>query len=118
MQKSMDCIRKLCLVLPEAVEKPMEGHTFPAFRVRDKIFVMAHDEGGITVTLKAPPGAQQILVGDDPDRFFVPAYVGAKGWVGVRVDVSPDWEELRGLIEESYRLTAPKRLVAMLGPSD
>jgi hypothetical protein len=71
---------------------------------------MAHDEGGATVTLKAPPGVQQILVGDDPERFFVPRYVGGKGWVGVHVDVAPDWDELRGLIEDSYRLTAPKRL--------
>jgi len=104
----------MCLALPEAIEKPFEGHTSPAFRVRDKIFVMAHDENGTTVTLKAPPGAQQVLVGDDPDRFFVPAYVGAKGWVGVHVEVAPDWQELQGLIEDSYRMTAPKRLAAQL----
>ena len=58
------------------------------------------------------------MVGDDPARFFVPAYVGAKGWVGVNVTVAADWDELRGLIEESYRMTAPKRLAAMLGPAD
>jgi len=113
--RSLDRIREMCLALPEAVERPFEGHTFPAFRVRDKIFVMAHDEGGATVTLKAPPGVQQILVGDDPERFFVPRYVGSKGWVGVHVDVAPDWEELQGLIEDSYRLTAPKRLAQQVG---
>lgn len=110
----LDRIREICLALPEAVEKPFEGHDSPAFRVRDKIFVMAHDEDCSTITLKAAPGVQQVLVGDDPERFFVPRYVGAKGWVGVHVGVAPDWEELRGLIEDSYRLTAPKRLAALI----
>jgi predicted DNA-binding protein (MmcQ/YjbR family) len=111
----IDRIRDMCLALPEAVEKPFEAHDAPAFRVRDKIFVMTHGEDGTTVTLKAPPGAQHILVGDDPQRFFVPRYVGSKGWVGINVTVAPDWDELRGLIEDSYRLIAPKRLAALLG---
>jgi hypothetical protein len=113
--RAIERIREICLALPEAVEKPFEGHISPAFRVRDKIFVMAHGDDGATVTLKAPPGVQQILVGDDPERFFVPPYVGGKGWVGVHVDVAPDWEELRGLIEDSYRMTAPKRLAQQVG---
>jgi len=107
----------MCLSLPEAVEKPFEGHDVPAFRVRDKIFVMTHGEDCGAITLKAAPGVQQILVGADPVRFFVPRYVGVKGWVGVNVTASADWDELRGLIEDSYRLTAPKRLVVQLGPA-
>jgi predicted DNA-binding protein (MmcQ/YjbR family) len=51
---------------------------------------------------------------DDPSRFFVPAYVGHKGWLGARLDVSQDWTELTGLIQDSYRLIAPKRLAAYL----
>jgi predicted DNA-binding protein (MmcQ/YjbR family) len=101
------------MALPEAEEKPFGGHTAPSFRVRDKLFVMT-SEDGTSMTMKAATGVQQILVGDDPSRFFVPAYVGAKGWIGVRLDVDQDWEEIAGLIEESYRLTAPKRLTGRI----
>jgi predicted DNA-binding protein (MmcQ/YjbR family) len=64
---------------------------------------------------KAPPGLQEILVGGAPERFFVPPYVGHHGWIGAYLDVAQDWEELADLIEESYRMTAPKRLAAQLG---
>jgi predicted DNA-binding protein (MmcQ/YjbR family) len=57
---------------------------------------------------------QQLVVGSDPKRFFVPPYVGSKGWIGAYLDVEQDWEELAELIEESYRLTAPKKLAAQL----
>jgi hypothetical protein len=101
------------LAFPEAVEKSFGGHTSPAFRVRDKLFVMV-SEDGTSMTCKARPGVQHALVGDDPQRFFVPAYVGHKGWVGIRLDVAQDWEELADLAEESYRMTAPKRVAAQL----
>ena len=103
------------MALPEAEEKPFGGHTAPSFRVRDKLFVMT-SEDGTSMTMKARPGVQQVLVGDDPSRFFVPPYVGTKGWVGIRLDVDQDWDELSQLVEESYRMTAPKRLSAQLGP--
>ena len=109
-------VRELCLSLPEAVEKPFGGHAAPAFRVRDKLFVMT-SEDRTSMTMKAAPGIQQVLVGDDPARFFVPPYVGAKGWIGIRLDVDQDWEEIGELIEHSYRLVAPKRLVALLDQS-
>lgn len=64
---------------------------------------------------KAPDGAQEAYVGSDPDRFFVPPYVGQYGWIGVWLEPQPDWEEVAELIDESYRMTAPKRLVARLG---
>jgi hypothetical protein len=106
-------IRKICLGLPEAMEKPFGGHASPAFRVRDKMFVVV-GEDRTYLTTKAPPGVQGILINADPDRFFVPKYVGSKGWVGVRLDLAtqPDWEELAEIIYESYCLLAPKRLVA------
>jgi predicted DNA-binding protein (MmcQ/YjbR family) len=55
-----------------------------------------------------------MLVASDPDRFFVPKYVGSKGWVGIRLDGDPDWAEISEAVEDSYRLIAPKRLVAQL----
>jgi hypothetical protein len=111
--KVIERIRRICLDLPEAVEKPFGGHTSPAFRVRDKLFVMIA-EARTSMTLKAPKGAQEILVNADPERFFVPPYVGPKGWVGVQIALkaAPDWDEVAELICESYCLTAPKRLVA------
>lgn len=109
----LERVRSLCLALPEAVEKPFGGHTAPSFRIRDKLFVMT-SEDGLTMTMKAPPGEQEALVAAAPEHYFVPPYVGHKGWVGVRLGDDLDWEEVAELIEESYRMTAPKRLVAEL----
>jgi predicted DNA-binding protein (MmcQ/YjbR family) len=109
-------VREICLTLPEVEERPFGGHTAPSFRVRDKFFVMT-SEDGTSMTFKAGPGVQEALVASGPGRFFVPKYVGHKGWVGARLDTGQDWDELAELIEESYRLIAPKRLVALLdGP--
>jgi hypothetical protein len=83
--------------------------------VREKLFVMT-SEDGTSMTMKARPGVQQALVSDDPSRFFVPRYVGGKGWIGVRLDVDQDWDEISDLIEESYLMTAPKRLAAQIRP--
>ncbi len=80
-------LREICLAFPEAVEKPFGGHTNPAFRVHEKIFCGTMEgDGRPSVTLKAPPGAQEFFVGQDPERFFRPAYVGPKGWLGIRID--------------------------------
>ncbi|MFC4530720.1 MmcQ/YjbR family DNA-binding protein [Sphaerisporangium dianthi] len=106
-------LRDICGSLPEVAEKPFGGHTAPAFRVRDKLFVMTSEDGD-SMTFKAGPGVQEALVASDPGRFFVPPYVGAKGWVGARLDVEQDWDEIAGLVEDSYRLIAPKRLAALL----
>jgi predicted DNA-binding protein (MmcQ/YjbR family) len=106
-------LREICLALPEAVEKPFGGHTAPSFRVRDKLFLMT-GESGDYATFKAAEGVQEALVGTDPERFFVPAYVGSKGWVGMRLDVDQDWEEVAELVADSYRMIAPKRLSAQV----
>ena len=106
-------LRAICLALPEAVEKATWGD--PTFRVRERIFAMEkHGDGRVSLWCKAPPGSQMVLVGADPERFFVPPYVGHKGWVGVRLDRDPDWDEVAALVERSYRLIAPKRLAAMV----
>lgn len=106
-------LRAICLALPEAHEKVFGGHTNPTFRVQDKIFVMTNDAG--EMWCKAPPGAQQVLVGSDPERFFAPPYVGPKGWIGFRLDIRPvDWDLVEALALDSYRMTAPKRLLKQL----
>lgn len=112
------------MALPEATENLIgleQQHI--AFKVRDKIFAYYldnhHDDRRISVWCKAPPGIQQALVSEDNGRFFVPPYVGPKGWIGIRVDGEQvDWDELEDLIEQSYRLIAPKRLSAQLDAAD
>ena len=55
-----------------------------------------------------------MLVEADPERFFVPPYVGHRGWLGVRLDVRVDWDEIAAIVEDAYRVVAPKTLVAQL----
>ncbi len=112
----LDQIRAICLALPEATEGGGVGN--PSFRVRDRIFAMQHGvDGRRSVWCKAPPGVQPALVDSRPEQFFVPPYVGCHGWIGLWLDVELDWEEVADLVEESYRMTAPKRLSARLGQS-
>jgi hypothetical protein len=112
-EQPIDRLRAICLALPETVEKEAWGD--PTFRVRDKIFAMEkRGDGRISLWCKAPAGSQMVLVGADPERFFVPPYVGHKGWVGMRLDDNPDWDEVAELVKRSYRLIAPKRLAALL----
>lgn len=111
-------LRKVCLALPEAHEVEAWGE--PTFRVRNKLFAMYaasnnhHGGGRPAVWCKAAPGNQALMVRAEPDRFFVPPYVGPSGWVGVWLDRRPDWSEVRELMRDSYRLVAPKRLAALL----
>lgn len=113
---ALDRLRQICLAFPEATEGGGVGN--PAFKVRDKIFAMRHTRTGrMSLWCKAPPGLQGALVGTDPERFFVPPYVGHHGWVGMYLDVDVDWIEVADLVDESYRMTAPKRLTALLAQS-
>ena len=109
----IDQLRSRCSHWPEVSERPFGGHTAPAFRVRDKMFLVVAEDRE-SVTCKAPPGVQQMLIASDPGRFFVPKYVGSKGWIGIRLDDDPDWDEIAEIAEDSYRMIAPKRLVAQL----
>lgn len=102
--------------LPEAT---CTGDQHLALAVRGKNFGYFlddhHGDGVVGVALKAAAGDQEALVRGDPERFYVPSYLGAKGWVGVRLDVGEvDWAEIRELIVDAYRLQAPRRLVAQL----
>jgi hypothetical protein len=109
-------VRKLCLALPETTEQAAWGE--PTFRVRNKIFVMVadnhHNDGRLAIWCKSEPIGRDVLIGADPERFFVPPYVGPKGWLGVRLDVSVDWRLVADIIDDSYRMIAPKRLAALL----
>jgi predicted DNA-binding protein (MmcQ/YjbR family) len=87
----------------------------PSFKVRDKIFAMQHGmDGRPSLWVKAPEGVQGMLVQAVPERFFRPPYVGHHGWVALWLDGELDWDELADLVEESYRMTAPKRLAAQI----
>ena len=109
----LDHLRAICLALPEASEAGGVGS--PSFKVRGKIFAMRYWHAGRwSMWCKAPPGVQELLVETDPTRFFVPPYVGHHGWVGVYLDVALDWDEIADLVDDSYRMTAPKWLSRLL----
>jgi hypothetical protein len=107
-------LRELCLALPEATEKVSHGE--PTWFVR-KVFVMYadhHHDDRLGFWCAAPPGVQEELVAEDPERFFRPPYVGHRGWLGVYLDVPLDWAEIAEIVTEAYRAVAPKKLVAQL----
>ena len=104
----------LCHDLPEAMAE-RAGVQHLAFKVRKKIFAYYvydhHRDGRIALLCKAPPGEQTRLLEEDPHRYFVPPYVGPKGWVGVRLDTPRvDWKEIKNLVFVAYFLTAPDKL--------
>jgi hypothetical protein len=104
-------VRAACLELPEVNERL--SHGCPTFFIRDKkSFVMFvddhHGDGIVGIWCAAPPGTQE------PRRFFYPPYVGYRGWIGVRLDVDPDWHEVAGIVTDAYCVVAPKTLVAQI----
>ena len=102
-----DTFRRIALALPEAEERETWGEA--TFRVRNKIFAMmgSDEKRG---SIKASKEEQAALLAADPDTFFTPAYVGVHGWIGV-VLRSADTQEVRELLTEAWRMTAPKRSV-------
>jgi hypothetical protein len=110
----LERIRAICLELPETSERL--SHGAPTFFIRDKrAFLMVltnhHGDGRFAIWCAAPEGIQEALVEADPERFFVPPYVGHRGWLGLRLDRAFDWDELAGIAEDAYATTAPKKLV-------
>jgi hypothetical protein len=107
---ALERIRALCLALPGSAEVVKHGH--PCFAVRDKTFVMFldnhHGDGRLAIWCKATPEAQAMVVESDPERFFVPPYVGPRGWIGARLDRRPDWGAITAIVEEAHRLMAPR----------
>ncbi len=113
-ERVLEKLRELCLALPETSERP--SHGAPTFFVRAKRpFVMVltdfHGDGRFAIWCAAPEGMQKMLVDADPERFFVPPYVGHRGWLGVRLDRGLHWDELAGIAEDAYAEVAPPKLV-------
>jgi len=109
-------LREIIAALPETAERISHGaptwwggkRTFATFALNH------HGDGRVALWCKLPPGAQEALVEADPERFFVPPYVGPSGWVGIRLDRRPDWGVVAGLLEEGWRTVASKRALAEL----
>jgi hypothetical protein len=115
----LERIRKICLALPEVTERL--SHSSPAWFIRGrKTLAMYaddhHGDGRLAIWCPAAPGVQEAMIQEDAERFFRPAYVGPSGWLGVRLDIDPDWDEIAAIIEDAYRKVGPKRLVALLDP--
>ena len=113
-ERVLERIRELCLALPETSERP--SHGAPTFFVRGRrSFLMVltnhHGDGRFAIWCAAPDGVQTMLVDADPERYFVPPYVGHRGWLGVRLDLDLDGNELAGIVEDAYAEVAPARLV-------
>jgi len=110
----LERIRGLCLALPETSERLSHGS--PTFFVREKrsfltVLTDFHGDGRFAFWCAAPDGLQRTLVDAEPERFFVPPYVGHRGWLGVRLDRGLHWDELAGIVEDAYAEVAPKKLV-------
>ncbi|HVA53007.1 MAG TPA: MmcQ/YjbR family DNA-binding protein [Acidimicrobiales bacterium] len=109
-------VRSICLSLPEVTERTSHGS--PAFFAA-KQFVMLwahghHDHDFAHLWCAAAPGAQGDLIAQSPDRIFRPPYVGARGWIGVRLDGPVDFDEIEMYCEDAYRCVATKRQRALL----
>ena len=116
-------LREICLSLPEVTEKLSHGS--PSWFVRRMFVSYAEHHHGhphVAFWCAAPPGVQEELVAEDPARFFRPAYVGHRGWLGVVLDgtgspggaARPDRDEITEIVTDAYRCVAPERLVALL----
>jgi len=108
---------KLCLALPEATCERCGSHE--AFRVRKKVFAYFlddhHGDGIVALCARLPLGQHEELIRQDPERFYLPAYIGPRGWVGLRLDRrSVDWREADALIRTSYATAAPASLLKVL----
>jgi phosphoribosylglycinamide formyltransferase-1 len=111
--KRLSTLTKVCLALPETTRQDQKSHI--AFLVRNKIFAYFlydnHTDGIMAVACKALPDDNTVLVAAQPDRFFLPAYIGPRGWVALRLDRGHvDWEEVGEFVRGSYGLVAPKSL--------
>jgi hypothetical protein len=103
--------------LPETERQSKGDHA--SFLVRKKVFTYYlhnhHGDGVVSVCAKPLPGDNVALIAADPEKFYSPAYIGSRGWVGLRLDRGEiDWDEVKELIIGSYLQTAPRRLAALV----
>lgn len=114
----LERVRAVCTKFPDTVENEAETNTFS---VRGRNFVVYwhnwFSDPRPAVWCKAPPGAQEELIAADSARFFVPPWMGRHGWIGVRLDSPPDWDELAAICEQAYRMTATKAQITRLDGS-
>jgi hypothetical protein len=118
-ERTLRRLREICLALPETSERL--SHGAPTFFVRGKrAFLMVltnhHGDGCFAIWCAAPAGMQRMLVEADPKRFFVPPYVGHRGWLGLRLDRGLDWDELAGICEDAWAEVAPPSLLDAVVP--
>ena len=110
-------VREVCLWFPESTE--VVSHGSPDFRVRGKTFasyvVNHHGDGRVALWLNAPAGAQELYTREEPKHFFVPPYVGPRGWLGVHLNKGISWKRVAKLVREAYEKVAPPALIATLG---
>lgn len=118
MASTLDRLRAICLALPEVTERP--SHSAPTWFVRGKASFVTlwesghHDHHFAHLWCAAAPGVQAELVETEPERFFRPPYVGGRGWLGVRLDVDLDWDELTEICRDAYRAVAPQKLIRLM----
>ena len=110
----LERLRKICLAIPGAFEKLSHGEPTWFTGPKGKVFAMFdnhhHGAAHISVYFAATIDAQELLVAEDSDRYWVPPYVGHKGWVAVILDTKPDWKVIARLAQEAFALvSAPKR---------
>jgi hypothetical protein len=114
-------LRAICAALPEATEKLSHGEP-TWFAGKGKVFAMLddhhHGAAHLSVWLPQPVGVQEALIDADPKRFFRPPYVGPSGWIGVVLDVEPDWPLVERLVRDAYLHVATARLRARLADDD
>jgi hypothetical protein len=108
-------VTKICLALPEATRSLHGQHA--GFQVKKRTFAYFlndhHGDGIVAINTKVLAGDNAALINANPERFYMPAYIGHRGWVGLRLDVGEiDWEEVEELLKDSYRRVAPKTLAA------
>jgi hypothetical protein len=113
-ERTLGKLRGICLAFPETSERL--SHGAPTFFVREKrAFLMVltnhHGDGRFAIWCAAPEGVQRLLVEADAEKFFVPPYVGHRGWLGVRLDRGLDWDELAGIAEDAFAEVAPPKLL-------
>ncbi len=112
-----EAVREVCLSFPEAAE--VVSHGFPDFRVRGKTFatyvVNHHGDGRVALWLNAPSGSQDHYSKSEPKHFFVPPYVGPRGWLGVHLNKGLSWQRVAALVRQAYEKVAPRALAESLG---
>ena len=106
----------IALALPGVEAEDAYGHRSYLLKGKRLAWQLVdhHGDDRLALWVKAPPGEQQALVDAEPDRYFVPPYLGPSGWVGVLLDdrSRPDWDQVAELLEQAWRMSAGKRAVA------